>query len=176
MPVSLILVRCWTPGMPLQSRVKSAQFVSAPPRRKFVRVRHGGRLLCGTSHHKKVKPSGLGLWLDSLNGVAISTLKGHTVSVTALNTFANDDQSQMLISGSYDTNIKLWDLRSKNCVNTFKGHSMQVNCLQVSPDGKWISSGSQDGLVKVKRDLFLASMSYWFLAVGPHHFQDDHDV
>lgn len=26
---------------------------------------------------------------------------------------------------------------------------MQVNCLQVSPDGKWFASGAQDSLVKV---------------------------
>lgn len=59
------------------------------------------------------------------------------------------EQKHLILSGSYDTSIKLWDLRQRSCVSTFKGHSMQVNCLQVSPDGKWFASGSQDSLVKI---------------------------
>lgn len=28
-----------------------------------------------------------------------------------------------LVSGSLDTNVKVWDYRMKNCVTTFKGHN-----------------------------------------------------
>ena len=56
----------------------------------------------------------------------------------------------MLISGSLDTNIKVWDLRSKEAVSILKGHTMQINSVAGAPDGKMIASGSADGLVKVK--------------------------
>ena len=34
-------------------------------------------------------------------------------------------------------------------ISTLKGHIMQINCLDGSPDGKLIVSGSQDATVKV---------------------------
>lgn len=49
-----------------------------------------------------------------------------------------------MVSGSYDTNIKVWDLRTKDYVHMFKGHTMLVNCLAGSPDGKIIASGGSD--------------------------------
>eukprot|EP01017_Pseudomicrothorax_dubius_P012627 TRINITY_DN1530_c0_g1_i2.p1 TRINITY_DN1530_c0_g1~~TRINITY_DN1530_c0_g1_i2.p1 ORF type:complete len:661 (+),score=111.07 TRINITY_DN1530_c0_g1_i2:114-2096(+) len=94
-------------------------------------------------------------------------LKGHTVSVTALTSFLSEDQNHLLISGSYDTNIKLWDLRQKACVNTFKGHNMQVNTVQVSPDSRWIASGSQDGLVKIWDISTFKVLSTFTLHDGP---------
>lgn len=39
------------------------------------------------------------------------TLKGHTVAVNSLAVYPLEEYKNLLISGSYDTNIKLWDLR-----------------------------------------------------------------
>lgn len=39
------------------------------------------------------------------------TLKGHAVGVNTLGIFPYDDANNMLISGSLDTNVKIWDLR-----------------------------------------------------------------
>lgn len=77
------------------------------------------------------------------------TLKGHTVAVNSLCKFPLEEANNLLLSGSYDSNIKVWDLRQKQVVNTLKGHLMQINCLDGSPDGKYIVSGSQDATVKV---------------------------
>jgi katanin p80 WD40 repeat-containing subunit B1 len=54
-----------------------------------------------------------------------------------------------LATGSLDTNVKVWDLRGKDCIRTFKGHTKGINHLSFSPDGRWIASGSEDGTVKV---------------------------
>lgn len=45
--------------------------------------------------------------------------------------------------------LQLWDIRKKGCIATYKGHTQAVNSLKFSPDGLWIASAGQDGLVKV---------------------------
>jgi katanin p80 WD40 repeat-containing subunit B1 len=54
-----------------------------------------------------------------------------------------------LASGSYDTNIKLWDLRSKNNTATLKHHTEQITSIDTSPDSKLLLSGSMDSTVKL---------------------------
>jgi len=71
------------------------------------------------------------------------------VSINALAKFPLEEKNNILISGSYDSSIKVWDTRMKSCVFSFKGHTLQINCLDCSPDGRWIVSGSQDGFAKV---------------------------
>jgi WD40 repeat protein len=55
------------------------------------------------------------------------------------------------VTGSTDTNIKVWDLRMKSNQNvlTFKEHSGPVNCLALSPDARWVASGGDDGALKI---------------------------
>ncbi|CAK75916.1 unnamed protein product (macronuclear) [Paramecium tetraurelia] len=79
----------------------------------------------------------------------IQTLKGHTTCVNSLCIYPTEENKNLLLSGAYDTSIKLWDLRSKTVVNQFKGHSMQINALSVSPNCKLLASGSNDGQVKI---------------------------
>jgi WD40 repeat protein len=50
----------------------------------------------------------------------------------------------MLASGSYDTNVKIWDTRLKNCLHVLKAHSRQVCSLALSPDSRYVLSGSED--------------------------------
>lgn len=71
------------------------------------------------------------------------------MSINALAKFPLEEKNNILISGSYDSTIKVWDTRQKSCVYSFKGHTAQINCLDCSPDGRWIVSGSQDCLTKV---------------------------
>ena len=70
-----------------------------------------------------------------------------------------------LSSGSHDTNLKLWDIRRKGCIFTYKGHRQKVNSVKFSPDGQWIASAGEEGAVKVrvktgrKRDKANASLN-----------------
>ncbi|KAF9928700.1 hypothetical protein FBU30_002171 [Linnemannia zychae] len=55
--------------------------------------------------------------------------------------------SYKIISGSRDTTIKIWDIRSGECVRTYPGHTASVLCLQY--DETRIVSGSSDTSILV---------------------------
>ncbi|KAF1840191.1 sulfur metabolite repression control protein-like protein SconB [Cucurbitaria berberidis CBS 394.84] len=69
-------------------------------------------------------------------------LKGHTNGVMCLQF---DDR--ILITGSYDATIKVWDITTGKEIRTLTGHTQGVRCLQFD-DSKLIS-GSLDNTMKV---------------------------
>ena len=56
---------------------------------------------------------------------------------------------RLIISGSFDGTIDLWNIDTGTCINTFVRHSSGVTSVYVSPDEKHIVSGSRDNTVKV---------------------------
>ena len=69
---------------------------------------------------------------------------GHSRPVSALASSTNGD---MLVSGSHDNSIKIWNVRNlKNSV-TLRGHSAPVISLSVSPNGKLLASAGEDNKV-----------------------------
>lgn len=56
---------------------------------------------------------------------------------------------EFFASGSVDTNLKIWDLRRRTCIQTYKGHARGVRQIIFSPDGRWVVSGGDDGVVKL---------------------------
>lgn len=52
-----------------------------------------------------------------------------------------------------DTNLKIWDIRKKGCIHTYKGHTQGVSTIKFTPDGRWVVSGGFDNVVKVIIDL-----------------------
>ena len=75
-----------------------------------------------------------------------STLTDHVGAVYAL-AFLPD--RNILISGSADWTIKIWDLTTQQTIKTLRGHQGSIRALAVSADGHTLVSGSKDGTVKV---------------------------
>ncbi|PRQ28811.1 putative transcription factor WD40-like family [Rosa chinensis] len=48
-----------------------------------------------------------------------------------------------------DTNLKIWDIRKKGCIHTYKGHTQGISTIKFTPDGRWVVSGGFDNVLKV---------------------------
>ncbi|NTW37409.1 MAG: hypothetical protein HGB17_15070, partial [Syntrophobacteraceae bacterium] len=53
------------------------------------------------------------------------------------------------VSASRDKTLKVWDIMTAECLNTFKGHTGKINCLALTPNDEMIVSGSEDKTIKV---------------------------
>lgn len=76
----------------------------------------------------------------------IDTLTGHSDSINAVAVTPN---GQIIVSGSEDNTIKLWDLNSGKCLATLVGHEAGVRAVAISPDGQLLVSGSADHTIKL---------------------------
>ena len=89
------------------------------------------------------------LW-EINTGQKIATLRGHTDLIKSL---VMDSRGTTLISGSKDTTIRFWDLKTKKNIKTlgryFSGHSETVKALALSSDNKTLLSCGADNLIKI---------------------------
>ncbi len=72
--------------------------------------------------------------------------KGHTSSVQSV-AFSPDGQT--LASGSGDQTVRLWNVRTGECLAVLPGHTAQVRSVNFSPDGQTLASGSSDRTVRL---------------------------
>jgi len=54
-----------------------------------------------------------------------------------------------LVSASYDETLKVWDVRSQNCLATLEGHDSAVMACALASDGLTMFSSSNDGTMMV---------------------------
>jgi len=73
------------------------------------------------------------------------TLKGHGDWVQSL---AFNSDGSILVSTSSDQTIKLWDVRTETCINTFIGHS-KVYAATIAPNDQIFATCSADNTIKV---------------------------
>ncbi|HLX53231.1 MAG TPA: WD40 repeat domain-containing protein, partial [Aquella sp.] len=85
---------------------------------------------------------------------------GHTDGVVCLallsdrhikkSSLLNDekDVDEHLVSGSHDTTIKIWNIRTGKCDITLEGHTRWIWCIKILSDGR-IASGSADRTIKI---------------------------
>ena len=79
--------------------------------------------------------------------VVLSNLEGHTSAVNGMKTAA---VGSMVLSGSGDMTVRLWDLRTNSrCVRTMEGHSMIVWSVDMDGHCRTAVSGSSDKMVKL---------------------------
>ena len=72
------------------------------------------------------------------------TLQGHTDYLKSVAVLPDGNA----ISASWDKTLKVWDLKSGQCVMTLQGHTSTVSSVAVLPDGNAISA-SYDNTLKV---------------------------
>jgi WD40 repeat protein len=74
------------------------------------------------------------------------TLKGHQAYVRAI---ALLQDQKHLVSGSYDTTMKIWEIATGVCQSTFTGHTKPVLAVSVLPWTENICiSGGEDAVIK----------------------------
>jgi WD40 repeat protein len=69
----------------------------------------------------------------------IQSLKGHKEAISSI-AFSAD--GKYLASGSFDTTVQLWDVRSSELKRTLKGLDQKVSTVVFSPDSKILAGGS----------------------------------
>lgn len=89
---------------------------------------------------------------NTLTGQVISTsqgrqlLQGHTEVV---NTICFNHDGTLLISGSDDETIKLWDIVSLHSLRTLREHNKRISIVKHSPTQPIFASGSLDKTIKI---------------------------
>ena len=56
---------------------------------------------------------------------------------------------KLVVSGSWDKTVRLWDTVTGAALQTLEGHSGWVKSVAFSPDGKLVVSGSDDKTVRL---------------------------
>jgi hypothetical protein len=82
--------------------------------------------------------------LDGITGTQAAVLFGHTRPVVSLS-FSSD--GTLLVSGSHDKTLKLWDVQTGGVVKTFYGHNNNIYSISISCNCTTIASGSQDNTI-----------------------------
>jgi len=115
--------------------------------------------------------------LNAITGSKIAILSGH-IGLARCLTFSPD--GTMLVSGSSDKTIKLWDMQTGGVIKTFQGHTGGVYSVSISPNCTTIASGSGDETIRLwdiqtgechcvlQQEDWVGPVS--FLPFDPHHF------
>ncbi|MCG8365012.1 MAG: NACHT domain-containing protein [Pseudanabaenales cyanobacterium] len=60
-----------------------------------------------------------------------------------------NNHGNLLVSGSNDRTVRLWDIHTGQCLKTLHGHTDQVFSVAISGDGKLLASGSIDRTIRL---------------------------
>ena len=86
------------------------------------------------------------LLLNATTGKQIAVLSGHTDWVRSL---AFSPDGILLVSGSDDKTLKLWDVQTGGAVRAFHGHTNWVYSISISANCTTIVSGSEDKTIRL---------------------------
>lgn len=89
--------------------------------------------------------------IDLESGIILQTYRGHTAPVTCLAFYQDDHDTrglQVLITGSWDKTIKIWDTNSKLLLCSISAHDDFVKSLLVVSSLRLLVSSSSDKTVR----------------------------
>lgn len=98
----------------------------------------GERVVSGSSDNT--------VMICNLEGNIEAILEGHKSRIWSVS--ASKD-SQLVVSGSGDKSIKLWDIEHRRCLNTLQGHTGDVYAVQYHPGDRHVVSGGYDKVVRL---------------------------
>lgn len=67
----------------------------------------------------------------------------------AVNAVAISPNGQLVVSGSSDKTLRIWNPVTGRSLHTLEGHTAAINAVAISPDGQLIVSGSSDKTLRV---------------------------
>ncbi|CAD6962906.1 unnamed protein product [Tilletia controversa] len=76
-----------------------------------------------------------------------ATLRGHRRNVKSVRFVG--EEGEMIVSGSSDTSVRLWDTASGGCQAVLEGHGSRVWEVDSTRSGSMVASASGDGTVRV---------------------------
>jgi WD40 repeat protein len=98
-----------------------------------------GKLLASSGKDNAVK-----IW-DSVIGTEIHTIPNNSEA----NALRFSGNSQYLLGGNTDCNIKVWQISNGQPIGNLTGHSNLVHSIDLSPNRKYLVSGSADKMLRI---------------------------
>ncbi|MDF5738747.1 MULTISPECIES: WD40 repeat domain-containing protein [unclassified Nostoc] len=130
----------------MQRQVAIALSLDDTAAHSLVLSRDGETLVTGSYRKIKVWRTSHQTGIKSLKDAQpLHTLMGHSHIICSLAISADG----MLVSGSWDQTIKIWQLETGELLHTLKGHRDRVYAIALSPDGQIIASASADKTIKL---------------------------
>ncbi|VDO12224.1 unnamed protein product [Rodentolepis nana] len=115
-------------------------------------------VLAYAQHKEEVASAGLdhSIFLWDVNTLRNLTPKNNTVTTSSFSdekdsiySLAMDPAGSILVAGSPDKLIRMWDPRTCQPIGQLRGHTDNVRALLIRPDAQEILSGSSDGTIKL---------------------------
>jgi len=107
---------------------------------------HHGHALAGSPHAVAQQHHRQCQGVDVRCPQRLKQFYGHSGPVWCL--WFDPDRDRVL-SGGYDQTVKLWSFSGERCEATLRGHDGWVRSLEVLQAGRFVVSGSSDGILKL---------------------------
>ena len=85
---------------------------------------------------------------EAYTGALVREYNGHQGPVYSVDCGMWNNQ-EIIVSGSADTSVIIWNLRSGNRRRTFDESTDAVYAVQLSPNGRLVAAGGRDGVVRI---------------------------